>query len=254
MASSTVLLCSSVHSLKESPFHHYVALRGQKQRGVTEYRPKAYLVCPNIGEIRAEALRDQNVISVESTAEEFFTALHNKIVCDPDHVFVSADNSVPPVGSPRIRRLKSRSSGTSTPFSRRTSRRRHGSYRTASISVPSRRGGTLRKAGTEGGWPLTRSSTSWTVMGTSSTACSFGPAAPEDHDPERVAYELVREGFDRVLRQGREEDRAGRSAGVAKRPQYEDQPGHRIHRRRHPARRGPPARRPPNSSRPTAFP
>jgi hypothetical protein len=65
--------------LEESPFQHYVALRAQKAAHYRETRPKSYLVSRAIGPIRAESLKDQNILPVEATAEEFFAALRSQL-------------------------------------------------------------------------------------------------------------------------------------------------------------------------------
>ena len=65
--------------LEDSPFHHYVALRGQRDRGVKEVRPKSYFVSPHIGPLRADALKEENIVSVECTGREFFDALHARL-------------------------------------------------------------------------------------------------------------------------------------------------------------------------------
>jgi hypothetical protein len=61
--------------LSDSPFHHYLSLRGQKSRGATEYRAKAFLVVPQISPILRRQFNDQNIVVIEATGEEFFSAL-----------------------------------------------------------------------------------------------------------------------------------------------------------------------------------
>ncbi|MCI0379588.1 MAG: SIR2 family protein [Gemmataceae bacterium] len=61
--------------LEEAPFHHYIEMRDFKDRHVQEFRPKSFLVCPAIGAIRAESLKDRNIQPIECTGEEFFTSI-----------------------------------------------------------------------------------------------------------------------------------------------------------------------------------
>jgi tetratricopeptide (TPR) repeat protein len=61
--------------LEESSFHYYLSLRGEKQKEVNEYRPNSFLVNPNIGKIRSDALQEQNITPIECTGEEFLKTL-----------------------------------------------------------------------------------------------------------------------------------------------------------------------------------
>lgn len=61
--------------LSDSPFHHYLSLRGQRSRGTIEYRAKAFLVVPKISQILRRQFADQNIVVIEATGEEFFSAL-----------------------------------------------------------------------------------------------------------------------------------------------------------------------------------
>lgn len=61
--------------LEEPMFYHYLHLRDLKDRGATEFRPKSYLVNPTIGKMRANTLRERNIVSVECTGKEFFQSL-----------------------------------------------------------------------------------------------------------------------------------------------------------------------------------
>ncbi|HKO42682.1 MAG TPA: SIR2 family protein [Pyrinomonadaceae bacterium] len=61
--------------LTDSPFHHYLGLRGQRSRGTTEYRAKAFLVVPKITPILRRQFADQNIVVIEATGDEFFSAL-----------------------------------------------------------------------------------------------------------------------------------------------------------------------------------
>ncbi len=61
--------------LEEPMFYHYLHLRDPKERSVTEFRPKSYLVNPKIGRMRANTLRDRNIVSVECSGREFFVSL-----------------------------------------------------------------------------------------------------------------------------------------------------------------------------------
>jgi tetratricopeptide (TPR) repeat protein len=61
--------------LEEPMFYHYLHLRDLKDRGVAEFRPKSYLVNPTIGKMRANTLRERNIVSVECTGKEFFDSL-----------------------------------------------------------------------------------------------------------------------------------------------------------------------------------
>jgi len=65
--------------LEEPMFFHYLHLRDQKERGVTEFRPKSYLVNPSIGKMRMNTLRERNIVSVECTGKEFFESLAKAI-------------------------------------------------------------------------------------------------------------------------------------------------------------------------------
>jgi hypothetical protein len=61
--------------LTESPFHHYLALRTQRQGGAREFRAKAYYVNQNVGPIWRRQLESQNFVVIEETAQDFFTSL-----------------------------------------------------------------------------------------------------------------------------------------------------------------------------------
>lgn len=65
--------------MEESPFQHYLSLRGEKVRGTKEYRPASFLVDPYIGKIRSVALSDQNITPVECSGEDFFSALSARL-------------------------------------------------------------------------------------------------------------------------------------------------------------------------------
>lgn len=65
--------------LHDSPFHHYLEERGQRERGLREFRPKSFLVSPSISDIRREQLLGSNIIPVQCTAEEFFLELRERI-------------------------------------------------------------------------------------------------------------------------------------------------------------------------------
>lgn len=65
--------------LEEAPFHHYLEMRDLRDRGIQEFRPRSFLVCPNIGPIRAESLKHRNIQPIESTGEEFFRSLASAI-------------------------------------------------------------------------------------------------------------------------------------------------------------------------------
>ena len=69
--------------MEESPFHHYLAMRDIKCRTVSEFRPKSYLISPYISQIRAEALKEQNIVAVEATAADFFAGLRERYSAAP---------------------------------------------------------------------------------------------------------------------------------------------------------------------------
>jgi energy-coupling factor transporter ATP-binding protein EcfA2 len=61
--------------LTESPFYHYLSLRGQRSRGAQEVRAKAFVVSPNVSTIRRRQLEDSGFAVFDATAEEFFGVL-----------------------------------------------------------------------------------------------------------------------------------------------------------------------------------
>ncbi len=61
--------------LEESPFHHYLELRETRDRTIEEFRPKSFLVCPNISPIRSATLKDRNILGIEASGKEFFSSL-----------------------------------------------------------------------------------------------------------------------------------------------------------------------------------
>jgi len=74
MQARTVLFVGT--RLNEPPFYHYLALRELRSPRSKDVRAKAYLVSPSITQVRARQLRDQNIIPVTATAEDFFLSLH----------------------------------------------------------------------------------------------------------------------------------------------------------------------------------
>jgi len=65
--------------LDEPLFWQYVELRGsQVSRGVKVRRPKCYVVSPRISKPDEEALETYNIVSVRSTAQEFFIWLNEQ--------------------------------------------------------------------------------------------------------------------------------------------------------------------------------
>jgi hypothetical protein len=68
--------------LADPPFHHYLehrALRGSSER---DSRATAFLVAPKISPIRKQQLKNQKIIPIESTAQDFFAVLAQKAVPD----------------------------------------------------------------------------------------------------------------------------------------------------------------------------
>ncbi|MBL8818728.1 MAG: SIR2 family protein [Planctomyces sp.] len=65
--------------LEESVFHHYVHLREPKTGGISETRPKSFLVCPGIGPVRTNALESRNIVAIDCTAEDFFRQLESQV-------------------------------------------------------------------------------------------------------------------------------------------------------------------------------
>lgn len=62
--------------LEEPILSHYIELREFKPNDAPrEYRPKSFLVCPNISEIRAATLKRRNIVPVDCTGQEFFESL-----------------------------------------------------------------------------------------------------------------------------------------------------------------------------------
>lgn len=62
-------------TLDEPILNHYLELRDPKDPDKKEWRPKSFLVSPNISEIKAAALRNRNIHAISVTAEEFFDSL-----------------------------------------------------------------------------------------------------------------------------------------------------------------------------------
>lgn len=63
--------------LNEPLFWQYLAARQEKPRGAAEFRPKSFLVSPNISRARIDALALYNILPVDATAEEFLGWLSN---------------------------------------------------------------------------------------------------------------------------------------------------------------------------------
>jgi hypothetical protein len=55
--------------LDEPPLWTYIEARGDKPR--REFRPRSYLISPNLGKARAVALSGYNIVNVEATAQDF---------------------------------------------------------------------------------------------------------------------------------------------------------------------------------------
>ena len=74
MQARTILFVGT--RLNEPPFYHYIALREFRSPGTKDIRAKAFLVSPNISQVRARQLDDQNIVPVVATGEEFFRTLY----------------------------------------------------------------------------------------------------------------------------------------------------------------------------------
>lgn len=61
--------------LSDPPYYHYLRLRTERERGITESRAKAFLVSPSISPIWRRQFEDQNFVVIEATGEEFFNAI-----------------------------------------------------------------------------------------------------------------------------------------------------------------------------------
>ena len=73
MYSKSVLFIGT--RLSEPPFHHYLQLRGVREKGTPEARAKAFVVTPNPTQLRIRQFEDQNMVVIPETAEEFLPAL-----------------------------------------------------------------------------------------------------------------------------------------------------------------------------------
>jgi hypothetical protein len=67
-------------TLEEPILSHYLELRDSKPMDADkEFRPKSFLISPNISAIRAGTLKQRNIIPVSETAESFFISLADNL-------------------------------------------------------------------------------------------------------------------------------------------------------------------------------
>jgi hypothetical protein len=70
MQANTIIFVGT--RLNDPPFYHYLTLRSKRAKGITEVRPKAFLIAPGLTPIRKRQFEEQGMVVLDATAEEFF--------------------------------------------------------------------------------------------------------------------------------------------------------------------------------------
>lgn len=81
MSARTTLFVGT--QLAELPFYHYLSLRSKKLGRVKDLRAKAFVVAPEISQVKRRNFRDRNIVPIEETAESFFETLHGQFKSGP---------------------------------------------------------------------------------------------------------------------------------------------------------------------------